>query len=72
MNEHEMHERITSLETRLMHQEASIEELTNTLLAQERLLKLQAETIQRLEDQLQGLAGSHMAAPGDETPPPHY
>lgn len=72
MSEHEMHERIAALETRLMHQEASIEELTGTLLAQERLLKLQTETIKRLEDQLRGLAGTHMAAPGDETPPPHY
>ena len=55
-----------------MDQEASIEEMTRTLLNQEQLLRLQQETIERLEQLLQALSDGSINHPGEEPPPPHY
>jgi SlyX protein len=72
MNDTQLTNRIEALETRLMHQETALDELTHTLLKQERLVAEQAETIKRLEALLRTLAPSTLATPGEETPPPHY
>ena len=72
MTDNALAERLESLETRLMHQEASIEELTHTLLRQEQLISSQRAAIERLEAILRSLSGSHDAAAGEEPPPPHY
>jgi uncharacterized coiled-coil protein SlyX len=71
MTDIELNTRIESLETRLMHHEASIEELTRTLIDQEQQIRLQTETINLLEAQIKGLQSSAVS-PGEEPPPPHY
>jgi len=71
MADHELNSRVEELEFRLTHQEAAIEQLTRTLLAQEQQVREQAETIKRLEAQINSLTGSPPGAQEDETPP-HY
>jgi SlyX protein len=72
MTGNELSSRIETLEVRFLDQEAALDELTRTLLNQERLLKDQAETIKRLELQLLALSSSNVAMPEEDTPPPHY
>lgn len=67
----DMETRLESLESRLMHQEASLEEMTAALLAQERLVRQQAELIEQLQGQVRALNMSGGLPPGDEKPP-HY
>ncbi len=64
--------RIEILEARLMHQEAALDELTRTLLQQERLVRTQGELVHRLEQLLQRLTAPDINIAQDETPPPHY
>jgi SlyX protein len=64
--------RIEELESRLMHQEASIEELTRNLLEQGQLLTAQTQAMIRLEAQLRSLSDPHTLPSGEESPPPHY
>ena len=72
MSDNELILRMEALESRAMHQEAAIEELTRTLLNQERLLATQAAAIRQLESQLQTLQPRNIALSEDEKPPPHY
>jgi SlyX protein len=72
VNKSELDTRIESLEARLMHQEAAIDELTRTLLLQEQLVSRQAATIERLEAQLRSLSTAGITPPGEDGPPPHY
>ena len=52
MADDELISRMETLEIRLMHQEAAMEELTRTLLSQESQLAKQAATILHLESRL--------------------
>ena len=72
MNDNELSARLESLEIRLMHQEAAIEELTQTLLQQEQVVSSQLTAIEHIESMMRALSTSHTAPPGDEPPPPHY
>ncbi len=63
--------RIEELESRLMHQEAAIEELTRSLLRQDQL-NSQTQAIERLATQLQSMSAPHTLSSGEESPPPHY
>jgi SlyX protein len=72
MKDNELGIRLESLETRLMHQEAAIEELTRTLLRQEQLISAQVAAIDRLQAMIRSLSGTHAAPAGEEPPPPHY
>jgi len=72
MNNNELSTRLESLEIRLMHQEAAIEELTQTLLRQEQLVSSQVTAIERIESMMRSLSSSSSVPPGDEPPPPHY
>ena len=72
MSNNELSTRLESLEIRLMHQEAAIEELTQTLLQQEQLVSSQVTAIERIESMMRALSSSPSAPPGDEPPPPHY
>lgn len=64
--------RLEALEIRIAHYEAVIDELTRTLLEQERVVRDQAETLKRLEIQLRAATPSLVATRDEETPPPHY
>ena len=72
MSDDELTSRIEALEIRLMDQESAIDEMTRTLLNQEQLLRLQQETISRLEELLQSLSPGNTNLHGEEPPPPHY
>ena len=72
MTEEESSMRIERLESRLMHQEAALEELTRIQLAQERQIRKQSEMIKRLSEHVRALVPSQLALPEEETPPPHY
>lgn len=72
MTHNDFGERIETLEIRLSHQEATIDELTRTLLSQEQVLRRQGQAVERLQAQLRALASEPLSAPEDETPPPHY
>lgn len=72
MPDTELQARLETVEIRLAHQEAALDEMTRVLLEQERLIREQAETIKRLELQLRATASSMIASRDEETPPPHY
>lgn len=72
MTDNALTARIEKLESRLMHQEAAIEELTRTLLEQGRLLNTQAQAMHRLEALMRSLSDPHTLPSGEESPPPHY
>jgi uncharacterized coiled-coil protein SlyX len=67
----ELTERLEVLEVRYAHQEAALEELTRTLLAQEQLIRSQRECLERLEQDVRALQGGVHTAVADEKPP-HY
>ena len=67
----ELSERLEALEVRYAHQEAALEELTRTLLAQEQLIRSQHERLERLEQDVRALQGGVHTAVTDEKPP-HY
>ncbi|MBI5041320.1 MAG: SlyX family protein [Gammaproteobacteria bacterium] len=72
MSDTDLQARLEALEIRLAHHEAAMDELTRTLLQQERLVGEQAETIRRLAAQLRAATPSLIASRDEETPPPHY
>ena len=72
MTDTDIKARLESLETRIMHQDAAIDELTRTLLGQELLMNKQVATIKHLEEQIRGLSSSNPTTTTDEPPPPHY
>ena len=72
MSNTDLHARLEALEIRLAHYEAALDELTRTLLKQERLVGEQAESLRRLEAQLRAAMPSLIASRDEETPPPHY
>jgi len=72
MSETELQTRLESLESRSMHQEAAIEELTHTLLQQERMVSRQAEALELLESELRSLLAANLNPPIEDGPPPHY
>lgn len=71
-DESAQNERIESLEVRLMHLEATLDELTSTLLKQEEKSRLQQARIKQLEEQINGLQSKQVDSAIDEPPPPHY
>jgi SlyX protein len=72
MNDTDLISRIEALESRLMHQEATLDEITSSLLRQEQLVSAQKKAIETLEYQLQSLTAAGIVQPGEEPPPPHY
>jgi SlyX protein len=72
MTDKDIKVRLESLETRIMHQDATIDELTRTLLNQEQLMNRQVEAIKHLEGQVRALTSANPGAAADEPPPPHY
>lgn len=65
-------ERIIDLEIRLSHLEASIEELTKTVLQQQNEIGLLTSLLEQQRTMLNELSPSAVAHPSEETLPPHY
>ena len=67
-----MEQRLEDLETRIAYQEAAIEELTSTTLAQQQNIEQLQAQIDYLKSLLKDLTPSAVAPMSEETPPPHY
>ena len=64
--------RVTELEVRLSYQDATIETLNESVIAQQRQIDALTLEVQRLSERLAAAAPSLIAHPSEETPPPHY
>ncbi len=67
-----MESRIEDLEIRLTHLEAEQEQLTQTLLQQQKAMEEMSNRIDYLSSLLKNLAPSAVVSREEETPPPHY
>lgn len=69
-----MENRITDLEVRITHQESSIDELTRTILVQDKVIKQLKQDMEIIQNQMRELSSelSNIAHVSEETPPPHY
>lgn len=65
-----MESRVIDLEIRLTHQEATLEELNEVLIRQQRVIDTLERQVVSLRDQLR--AANAPGTPSEETPPPHY
>ena len=64
--------RIEALETRVAHQDRTIEDLNQTITAQWKEIDSLNRRVVRLGDQLQDMRDSAGATGEPEPPPPHY
>lgn len=67
-----MEERITELEIRIAHQEATLEALNKALVDQQQQIDRLQEQLRRLTERFQAIVVSQVASPEEESPPPHY
>lgn len=67
-----MESRIVDLEVRIAHQEASIDELTRTVLQLEKQQALTLQELEQLKAAIRQMSPSLVAPQSEETPPPHY
>lgn len=67
-----MESRIEDLEIRSAHLEAEQEQLTLTLLAQQKTIDELRVQIEYLKSLVKDLTPSAVASRAEETPPPHY
>lgn len=66
----ELAERLDALETRIAYQDQAIEDLNVTITAQWREIDQLTRKQTMMEEQVR--AGSYIADPKNEPPPPHY
>lgn len=67
-----MENRLEDIETRIAYQEASIEELTDAMLAQQKTIEALQVQLDYFKSVLKELTPSAVAPMSEETPPPHY
>lgn len=67
-----MESRLDDLEIRLSHQELAIDSLTQHSLEQQQIIARMQDELDYVKSLLRDLSPSAVAAPGEETPPPHY
>ncbi len=65
-------ERISELETRLAHQEHTIDELSLVVAKHARLLDLFREQLRRMTERVENVEDALPGQSPDEPPPPHY
>jgi len=65
-------DKITDLEIRVTHQEASIEEINAELLRQHNQIESLIANVQILQKQIRDLGENNIADLSHEPPPPHY
>ena len=63
-------ERLDALETRIAHQDQTIEELNAVVTQQSTTIEQLRRRLETMEEQLR--SGSYIADPSTEKPPPHY
>ena len=67
-----MESKITDLEVRFTHQEASLDELTKTVVEQEKIIDSLVKEVEQIKLILRDISASNIASQAEETPPPHY
>lgn len=65
-------DRIAELETRLAHQEHTIDELSSVVAEQSRLLDLLREQLRRMTERVETVEDALPGQTADDKPPPHY
>jgi len=65
-------DKITDLETRLAQQEHTLDELSDVVAEQARVIDLFREQLKRLTDRMGNVEDSVPGKGPDEPPPPHY
>lgn len=64
--------RLIDLEIRVTHQEATLQALNEVAAEQQMLIAQLRKELDALKNRLRDLGPSNIAAPWEETPPPHY
>jgi len=64
--------RLVDLEIRLTHQEATLQALNDVVAEQQTLIDGLRKEVETLKRQLRDMTPADIAAPWEETPPPHY
>lgn len=64
--------RIEALETKVAHQERTIEELNGAVTGQWKQIDLLTKQVDRLSDRIMRMEDSAPSSGADEPPPPHY
>ena len=67
-----MESRIIDLEARFSHHDASIDELTSTVLKQQAQIEKLGGELEQIKILLQDISQPNIASEEEETPPPHY
>ena len=67
-----MENRLEDIETRMAYQEASIEELTDAMLSQQKTIEALQAQLDYFKSVLKELTPSAVAPMSEETAPPHY
>ncbi len=67
-----MEERLTEMELRSMHHERAVQELFDTVYAQQQAIDRLERQVEQLREQLNLALPSLVARPEDDEPPPHY
>lgn len=64
--------RLIDLEIRLTHQEATLQALNDVIADQQGLIDRLSKEVEVLKRQMRDMSPANIAAPWEETPPPHY
>jgi uncharacterized coiled-coil protein SlyX len=67
-----MEERLTELEIRSTHQKRAIQELFDTVFAQQQTIDRLERQMEQIREQLSLVLPSLVRPPEEEEPPPHY
>lgn len=67
----EIQTHLIELETKISHQEMSIDELKQVVFEQHSTIERLEKSLKRLTDRLEGIDGGPVVGPGNEKPP-HY
>jgi len=65
-------QRLTDLEIRLAHHEQMVEELSDVIARQDRVIDMMSLKLHRLIERLRAVETGRDASPQDDKPPPHY
>ena len=68
----ELESRLTELETKISYQDHLIGELNDVVINQQKQIDILETSMLGMREHLKQAAGSGLARPDEEVPPPHY